>query len=422
MEIDVFKATISIQVNTYIRGGTMVNSAFTELRGHWNVLVAVTLGWLLDAFDFCLLLFLVAHLSKVFHVGLPAMALIATGTLFAKVIGNVVWGRWADRVGRKLPFMIGVAWFAFFCGLSGLAWSYSALLVFRVIFGVGFGGQWSAAAPLLMESVPENARGLASGIMMAGWEMGYLLAAGVYAIVYPTLGWRWMFFLGVIPAFLALYIARSVPESPAVQIAKVKRQRLSLNGPTIQAWAFMGAINLLTYAVFSLYPTFLTTVRHYSPGQIFPMIALYSVASIVGKPLVGHLGQLFGNRRMAMIYMVLVLPSIFFYTLNPSRVMMVIGAILMGLIANGIFGIVPAYLAERFPAASRSVGMGSGYAIAGVTGGLAPYLVAVFTAQYGLGVSMAGFIVLGALLSLLVASFQPRTFSDMNDPVTNAAR
>lgn len=386
-------------------------SALMGLRGHVPVLVAATLGWLLDAFDFSILLFLVAHLSQVFHVGLPAMALVATGTLLAKVVGNVVWGRWADRAGRKLPFMIGVVWFATFCGLSGLAWSYGALLVFRVIFGLGFGGQWSAAAPLLMESVPEAARGLASGIMMAGWEMGYLLAAGAFAVVYPTLGWRWMFFLGFLPALLALFIGRAVPESPLIrQQPAAPKVRLRLTAPAIQGWAFMGAINFLSYAVFGLYPTFLTVVRHYSPAEVFPMVAFYSVASIVGKPLAGQLAARFGQRRIAIAYMLLTLPSIAFYTLNPSHGAMILGAVLMGMFANGIFGIVPAYLAERYPAAVRSVGMGTGYAVAGVTGGLAPYLVAVFTARYGLGTSMAAFIAVGALLSLVVAAFRTETY------------
>jgi SHS family lactate transporter-like MFS transporter len=388
----------------------MTNSSLQAVRTHWHVLTAATLGWFLDAFDFTILLFLIPHLRQVFNVSLPAMALVVTATALAKVVGNVVWGAAADKWGRKLPFMIGVLWFSVFCGLSGLAWSYGALLVLRIIFGLGYGGEWSASAPLLMESLPEYARGLASGIMMAGYEVGYLVAALAFRIVFPTLGWRWMFFLGVIPALLAVFIRARVSESPvwlATRGQPQAREPLRLNAPAAQAWAFMACVNFMSYAVFGLYPTFLITVRHMSPAGVFPFIATYSIASIVGKPLIGQLTAVLGERAMAVTYMLLTIPSTLLYTLNPSYTATIIGAVLMGLIANGVFGIVPSYLSRRFPTAVRSTGMGTGYAIAGATGALAPYIVAGFTHQWGLATSMAVFIALGAVLAAFVASFNP---------------
>jgi len=167
-------------------------------------------GWALDAFDFTLLLFLIPHLREVFSVGLPAMAFVVTATGLAKVVGTIGWGIAADKLGRWLPFILSILWFSAFCGLSGLAWSYASLLMFRILFGLGFSGEWSTSATLLMETVPADLKGVASGTMMLGYEVGYLVAAQVFRVVFPLLGWRWMLILGILPALLVLLIQSRV--------------------------------------------------------------------------------------------------------------------------------------------------------------------------------------------------------------------
>lgn len=382
-----------------------------ELWNYRAVVIAATLGWVLDAFDFCVLLFLIPTLIKVFHTSLPMMALVATGTLLAKTVGNIVWGAWADRVGRRIPFMVGVIWFAAFCGLSGLAWSYGALLVFRILFGLGFGGQWSAAAPLLMETVPERLKGISSGIMMAGWEVGYILAALAFKLVFPIWGWRAMFLLGLAPALLAWYIMKYVKESPVMNRRERPVARLRMSPQALQGWSFMGALNFIGYAVTTLYPTFLLTVLHYTPSQVFINVLIYSGASIIGKPLMGWLAEKIGQRPMTMTYSLLVIPAVLFsISHGPFDVMM--GAALRGLFPNSLFGVVPAYLADRFPVDVRSLGMGIGYAVAGVTGGLAPYLVALWTKHLGLGHSIALFSGIGALIVLGITSFKVHRVKD----------
>ncbi len=403
----------------------MGNGILQDLRMYWRVIVAASLGWVLDAFDFTILLFLIPRLREEFHVSLPQMALVIGATLWAKVIGNAAWGWLADRYGRKKPFIIGVVWFALFCGLTGLSWSYGSLLAFRILFGLGYGGEWSAAAPLLMESVPERIRGVASGIMMAGYEVGYLLAALAFGTVFPAFGWRWMFFLGALPALLAIFIRGQVRESPVWRATKGAplRRGFRLTEAAVQGWCFMAAINFLSYAIFGLYPTFLTTVRHLAPRQVFPFVATYSVASIIGKPVIGQLCTRFGERPVLTAYLVLTIPGALLYTTLPGSAAMFVGAVLMGLLANSIFGLVPAYLARRFPTADRSFGMGAGYAIAGVTGALSPYLIALFTTQLGLAWAMALFIVIGAAAAMIAATFQPRSFpGDIGDPGTASQR
>jgi MFS transporter, SHS family, lactate transporter len=382
----------------------MAGSAVRGLGAYRTILIAAMLGWTLDAFDFTMLLFLVPHLREVFAVSLPAMAFVITATGLAKVVGTIGWGALADRVGRKFPFILAILWFSCFSGLSGLAWSYGALLALRILFGLGFGGEWSVSAALLTETVPAELAGLASGIMMLGYEIGYLLAALAFRTVFPVLGWRWMFFLGVLPALFALFVRRHVAESPTWRTGGAPRERLKLTPAVIQGWAFMAFLNFMSWAIFALYPTFLITVRHLDPGGVFPFIATYSIASIIGKPLAGRLVAKIGERALIVIYLVLTVPSVLLYTLVASPLAMALGAVLMGLIPNSIFGIVPIYLARRFPAGARGTGIGIGWAMTSVSVA-APYLIALVTPHFGLGASMAGFIILGAALSAAIAGF-----------------
>ena len=383
-----------------------------RLGEYWPILVAAMAGWALDAFDFTLLLFLIPHLKGVFQVGLPALAFVVTATGLSKVVGTIGWGMAADRIGRKLPFVLSILWFSIFCGLSGLAWSYGSLLVFRILFGLGFGGEWSSSATLLMETVPEELKGVASGIMMLGFEVGFLVAALAFRIVFPLAGWRWMLVLGVVPALFTLLVQRRVKESPlwlAREGKREKRVALHATPAVIQGWVFMAFINFMSWAIFALYPTFLITVRHLSPAGVFPFIALYSVASIVGKPIAGRIASRVGERPMLVTYLVLTIPSVLLYTLNASHAAMVLGAVLMGLIPNSIFGIVPMYLARRFPAETRGMGIGIGWAMTSVSV-IAPYLIAIVTPVLGLGASMATFIVIGAVLSIATAAIDTERF------------
>ena len=369
-------------------------------------------GWALDAFDFTLLLFLIPHLKSVFAVGLPAMAFVVTATGLSKVVGTIGWGIAADRIGRKLPFVLSILWFSLFCGLSGLAWSYASLLMFRILFGLGFGGEWSTSATLLMETVPEELKGLASGIMMLGFEVGFLAAALAFRVVFPVLGWRWMLVLGVVPALFTLLVQRSVKESPvwlSGQREQKPRATLHITPAVLQGWALMAFLNFMSWAIFALYPTFLITIRHLNPEGVFPFIALYSVASIVGKPIAGRIATRLGERKMLVAYLLLTIPAVLLYTLNASHAAMVLGAVLMGLIPNSIFGIVPMYLARRFPADARGAGIGIGWAMTSVSV-VAPYLIALVTPVLGLGAAMAAFIVIGALLSVATAAFDTERY------------
>ncbi|MGX7000559.1 MFS transporter [Caballeronia sp. KNU42] len=405
-----------------------MNSHAGLLRKHWHIIFAATAGWALDAFDFTILLFLIPHLGKVFNVGLPQMALVVTATGFAKIAGTIGWGFAADRYGRKLAFMAAVLWFSCASGLSGLAWSYASFMVMRILFGMGFGGEWTASVSLLMETVPEKIRPLASGIMVAGYEFGYMLAALAFHFLFPVLGWRWMFFLGIAPALLTLFLRRNVKESEDWK--EQRRSKKAGNGsgtfifnPAVaQAWAFSAGLNFMLWAVQVLYPTFLLTVHHLDSGTIFPFIIAYSVGSVIGKPLSGYAASRIGERGTIVIFLTIVIPTTALYTLVSSHFLMGVGAFCMGMFANGLFGILPLYQARRFPVKGRATGIGISYAMTSISV-IAPYVIALVTPSMGLKFGMASFIAGGALIVIAISVFNTARWmpKDLADDTEAAA-
>ncbi|SAL21400.1 major facilitator transporter [Caballeronia udeis] len=387
-----------------------MNSHASLLRKHWHIIFAATAGWALDAFDFTILLFLIPHLGKVFNVGLPQMALVVTATGFAKIAGTIGWGLAADRYGRKLAFMAAVLWFSCASGLSGLAWSYASFMAMRILFGMGFGGEWTASVSLLMETVPEKIRPLASGIMVAGYEFGYMLAALAFHFLFPVLGWHWMFFLGIAPALLTLFLRRNVKESPDWKEQQRSKQtgdgfRTFVFNPAVaQAWAFSAGLNFMLWAVQVLYPTFLLTVHHLDSGTIFPFIIAYSVGSVIGKPLSGYAASRIGERGTIVTFLTIVVPTTALYTLVSNHFLMGVGAFCMGMFANGLFGILPLYQARRFPVKGRAIGIGISYAMTSISV-IAPYVIALVTPSMGLKFGMASFIAGGALMVIAISIF-----------------
>jgi SHS family lactate transporter-like MFS transporter len=384
------------------------------LMQHWRVTLAAMLGWFLDAFDIMILIFLLVNLRDTFGVTLVAMGFVLTVQAWAKIAGNVLWGWGSDRFGRKLAFIVGVIWFAACSGLTGLAWSYGSLVAIRLLFGLGQGGEWSASAALLMESVPAVSRSLASAIMMAGFEVGYFFAAGANALIYPAFGWRVLFFIGVLPALLTLFIRWSVPESP-VWLARREslaaaraRPKFQITAAGLQGWLFMALLQFQNTAIFAFYPAFLQTVHHLSPGAIFPFAATYSVASIVGKPSIGYIAARFGQRPTIVTYLLVTIPGAIFFTLVGSTAGLYLGAFLMGIVANSIFGLVPAFLSQRFATDVRSFGMGTGYAVASLAGSLCSFVLPVLGGSMGLGVAMAVLIIAGSAAAAAVAAIRPR--------------
>src|ERR1700719_1551148 len=186
-------------------------------RSQFHAVAACFLGWTLDAFDFFVVVFLFDSLAAQFHVTKAAIVATLAWTLLMRPVGALVFGLLADRYGRRNLLIANVIFFSIIELSCGFAPSFVVFLFLRILYGIGMGGEWGVGASLAMEAIPARWRGMLSGILQNGYAVGYLLAALVLRFAFPVWGWRPMFWLGGIPALLALYIRSSVPESEAWQ-------------------------------------------------------------------------------------------------------------------------------------------------------------------------------------------------------------
>jgi len=179
-----------------------------------NAAIASFSSWTLDAFDFFVLVFLLSDIAQSFHVGMEEVTLAILLTLAVRPIGALIFGRAAEKYGRKPILMLNIVFFSVFELLSAAAPSLTVFLLLRLLYGVAMGGIWGVASSLAMETIPDRSRGLMSGIFQAGYPFGYLLAAVVYGLLFEVVGWRGMFVIGAAPILLLPFIYYCVQESP----------------------------------------------------------------------------------------------------------------------------------------------------------------------------------------------------------------
>src|SRR6266478_2895445 len=265
-------------------GGEMNIAGFTEwTRAQRSVVLASFLGWTLDAFDFFLLVFVIKDIAQEFKTEISEVTFAILLTLAMRPIGAFLFGRAADRWGRRPTLMVDVLLYSFIEFASGFSPNLTVLLVLRALYGVAMGGEWGVGASLTMESIPPHARGFVSGLLQSGYPTGYFLASLVYGLLFPIIGWRGMFMVGVLPALLVLYIRRSVPESPSWN-----REAAVERGGTLEAlkshWrlgiyavVLMTAFNFFSHGTQDLYPTFLQVQHGLSPHAVGTIAAIYNV-------------------------------------------------------------------------------------------------------------------------------------------------
>jgi len=330
--------------------------------------VACLLGWTLDAFDFFLLIFVVKAIAAEFHTRIISVTFAITLTLLFRPLGALVFGRLADRFGRKPILMINIALFSLFELLSAFSPNLTVLLVTRSLFGFAMGGEWGIGSSLVMESIPVESRGLISGILQEGYALGYLLAALVYGLFFNLIGWRGMFILGLLPALLVFYIRMKVKESPVWK--KVSRQ--SSIPELIQscrkhykiflyAVVLMTGFNFLSHGTQDLYPTFLQVQHHFSSSVVSLVTIIGNVGAILGGVVFGTLSERIGRRRAIMGAALLVLPIIPLWAFSTTPLLLGLGAFLLQIAVQGAWGVVPVHLNELSPAEVRGTFPGFAY-------------------------------------------------------------
>jgi MFS transporter, SHS family, lactate transporter len=335
-----------------------------------NSFIAALLGWTMDAFDYFLVVLVYADIAKTFHHSRTEVAFLTTATLLMRPVGALLFGLWADRVGRRLPLMVDVTFYSVVGFLCAFAPNFTVLVILRLLYGIGMGGEWGLGAALAMEKVPAERRGFFSGLLQEGYAFGYLLATLASLLVMDQLGlsWRWLFGLSIIPAMVSLIIRYRVQESEVWQ-AEQHRMRLSQtrirdvvrDAAIIRRFIYlvllMTAFNWMSHGTQDVYPTFLSATHNggaeLSSTTARWIVVTYNVGAILGGLFFGSQSQRFGRRHTVVFCAVLGLPIVPLFAYSHTAAMLCLGSFLMQVVVQGAWGVIPAHLTEMSPDAIR---------------------------------------------------------------------
>lgn len=353
-----------------------------------HAIAASYLGWTLDAFDFALLTFVLTDIAREFAVDVKSVTEALFLTLAMRPVGAFIFGRLADRFGRRPVLMLNVLLYAGFAFVSAFSPNLVVFLVLRALFGVAMGGEWGVGAALTMETVRAESRGLASGILQSGYASGYLLASLAYGGLFPFIGWRGLFMLGLAPALLVLYIRRNVAESPGWHPEKGGGRRIAAVLSShwqlaIYTVLLLTALNFLSHGTQDLYATFLRVDHGFSPRLTGTLGVIAFIGAILGGLSFGALSQHFGRRRTLVAASLLCLPALPLWIAGQSVVALAFGAFTMQFVVQGCWGLIPAHLNELSPAEARGTFPGTVYQLGNLFASYAGPLQAGLAVQYG---------------------------------------
>lgn len=343
-----------------------------------NSFVAALLGWTMDAFDYFIVVLVYADIAKTFHHSKAEVAFVTTATLFMRPVGALLFGLWADRVGRRVPLMVDVMFYSIVGFLCAFAPNFTVLVILRLLYGIGMGGEWGLGAALAMEKVPVERRGFFSGLLQEGYAFGYLLASVASLVVMNWLGlsWRWLFALSIVPALISLIIRYRVEESEVWEAAQHRMRLTSTrirdvlrDAAIIRRFIYlillMTAFNWMSHGTQDVYPSFLTATTNHGAGlssvTVKWIVIVYNVGAIIGGLTFGTLSQRFSRRYTVVFCAVLGLPIVPLFAYSRTAAMLCLGAFLMQLFVQGAWGVIPAHLTEMSPDAIRGLYPGVTY-------------------------------------------------------------
>ena len=394
-----------------------------------RALLATYLGYGLDGFDLMIYSFIIPTLLTLWSMSKAQAGYIASGALITSSVGGWAAGVLADRFGRARILQLTVLWFALFTFLSGFAHNFGELFVTRALQGLGFGGEWSVGSVLVAEIIDARHRGKATGLVQSSWSVGWAAAAvafwAVSAIAPPALAWKILFWLGILPALLVVYIRRNVPE-PAIFTQMRARRAGAGNVPerrgifldifrppllrttilaTLLSTGMMGAY----YSITTWLPTYLANERHLSVNASTAYLLMLISGSLAGYLVSAWLTDIIGRRRNFILFAAGAMALILLYTRLPVAGGMFLIGFPLGFFILGIFSGMGACLAELYPSAVRGSGQGFTYGLGRGIGGICPSIIGVLSTRFPLGDAIAGFTIAAYALVILSALAIPET-------------
>ncbi len=406
-------------------------------RDQRNAFVAALLGWTMDAFDYFIVVLVYADIAETFGKSKETVAFLTTATLLMRPVGALLFGLWADRVGRRKPLIVDVLFYSTVGFLCAFSPNFTVLLVLRFLYGIGMGGEWGLGAALAMEKIPPERRGFFSGFLQEGYSFGYLLAAAAYLLLSEGfgLGWRWLFAISIVPALISLLIRSRVGESEAWESAReelrVSRTRVRdvfFNRAILTRFVYlvvlMTAFNWMSHGTQDVYPTFLKATDQggaaLSEHTALVIAMIYNVGAIVGGLVFGSLSQRFGRRYTIAFCAVLGLPIVPLFAYSSGAAMLCLGSFLMQVCVQGAWGVIPAHLTELSPDAIRGFYPGVTYQLGNVFAAfnlpIQEHLASTHSYGFALTVTIIPVLVAVAVITLLGKEAKGAEFGRQREP------
>lgn len=392
-------------------------------RRQWKVLAAAVFGWMLDGMDVMLYSFALTRIQHEFGFSSAVAGGVASVTLLSSAFGGVLFGYMADKFGRTKALGIAIFTYSIFTAATAMSRSLPELITWRLLVGLGLGGEWAAGAALVAEEWPAEHRGKAIGIVQSGWALGYIAAALLSAWIIPLHGWRVLFVVGVAPALLSAWIWRSIPEPEIWQTARRSEvsMRQIFTSPLVKITAIAIAVcSFLMFAYWGLFtwvPAYLASPRASggagmsivkSASWIVPM----QIGAFFGYTCFGFLADRFGRRPTFLVFVLCAAACVPVYGLfaKSPEVLLVTGPFL-GFFGHGYFSVFGAMLAELFPSGVRATAQGLCYNAGRGISALAPLTIGSIADRRGIGTALACtsiFYVMGALMIYLLPETKGR--------------
>jgi MFS family permease len=392
-----------------------------------NALIAASLGWMLDSMDVMLFSMVLTYMMNDLAMSKVTAGMLGSVTLVASGAGGLMFGLFADRYGRTKALMASIAAYSVFTAACGIAQTVTQLTVFRVLLGLGMGGEWAAGAALVAETWPAEHRGKALGIVQSFWAVGQAAAAIVTALVLPVWGWRAVFFVGVAPALFTLWIRRSVEEPEAWRETRRVQPETARPEASRVSSMFRGKLGRLTLAIslmnagtmfaswgFNLWiPAYLSLPA--SEGGIGLSVTTMSAFIVVmqggrwlGYISYGFVSDAFGRKRTYVAYLVAAAALLPLYAVTRNTLFLLLLGPFVSFFGNGYFSGFGVVTAEIFPTEIRATAQGFTYNIGRVASAVAPFTVGALAETQGFGVAF-GITAIAFVFSALMWMFIPET-------------
>jgi MFS family permease len=369
-----------------------------------RALAAASLGWMLDSFDVMLYSLVLASLMADLAMSTTTAGLLGSLTLLASAAGGLLFGVIADRFGRTRALMGSILIYSVFTAACGLAQTVTHLAIFRVLLGIGMGGEWASGAALVSETWPAQHRGKALGLMQSSWAVGYAAAAAVTAIVLPIWGWRAVFFVGILPALFTIWVRRSIEEPQIWRDSRTARsdERITFADifrgsllPLTVAVTLMNACTMFAWWGFNLWiPAYLSLPAAQggvglSAYAMSGLVIAMQVGMWFGYVTFGFMGDTFGRKATYVGYVMIASVLILAYASTRNPMLLLLLGPFVAFFGTGYFSGFGAITAEIYPTRIRATAQGFTYNIGRVASAVAPFTVGSLAATHGFRIALS---------------------------------